>query len=297
VSGLHPDRLKELGLFLRSRRERLAPRDEDRDPSVRRRTPGLRREEVATEAGVGLSWYTWLEQGRDIRVSAHVLRRVARALQLNGPEVAHTFELAGLRAPDTPPFIATSVNATLQRVLNSLEHIPAYVQNQRWDRIAWNDAALALMGDFATGDIADRNTVWRTFANARVRNYTKDWERIAQVVVAEFHVSIGRDVDQAWLTDFLNRLCAVSPEFRDLWERRAIGARREEKTIIQSAEGPLHLERSVFQIPYDPGLALVMFTPLFDEDSPRRLKLLVEKFKSQRERARRMLQGSGAVKS
>ena len=127
-------RRKELARFLRSRREKLrAPAGLE---ATRRRTPGLRREEVAERAGVGLSWYTWLEQGRDIRVSPEVLRRLSRALHLNTTEQRHIFQLAGIEAPASAPPVIEAVRPSLQRLLDNMEYTPAYVHNARWDRIA-----------------------------------------------------------------------------------------------------------------------------------------------------------------
>ena len=263
---------------------------------MRRRTPGLRREEVAQIAGVSASWYTWLEQGREIRVSVDVLGRISRALQLNGDEITYLFELAGLEAPHALPEVVLSVNPTLQRVLDRMEFVPAYVHNHRWDRIAWNKAALALMGDFSREPLEDRNTVWRTFANPIVRAYTEDWAHIAQVVIAEFHASVSRYFDDPWLMGFVARLSEASPEFRLWWARRDVIRRREEKTVIKHATaGALHLERSIFQIPYDPGLSLVLFTPIDTENSPARLKALVESFSSPREKSVRKRKGTDHV--
>jgi len=283
----HYSRHKELGDFLRSRRERILPQTVGIGPSPRRRSRGLRREEVAGIAGVGVSWYAWLEQGRDIRVSSGVLRRVSKALRLNREEVLHIFALAGLEPPEVPPPCALTVNPTLQRVLDNLVYVPAYVHNCHWDRIAWNDAALALMGDFASGSPEQRNTVWRTFANPEVFEYTRHWKHMAEVVVAEFNATVSRQFDDPWLMDFVSRLSAVSPFFRESWARREVIARREEKTVFEHASaGALHFERSVFQVPYDPGLSLIMFTPLPTEDSPARLRELVDTFKQGRSKHR-----------
>jgi transcriptional regulator with XRE-family HTH domain len=169
-------RRKELGQFLRSRRERSKPSQALLDRHPRRRTPGLRREEVAEEAGIGITWYTWLEQGRDIGVSPEVLRRLSRALSLSREETKHLFRLSGVGLVEDVPPLPSIVKPSLQRVLDAMEYIPAYVHNARWDRIAWNDAALALMGDFSSDPLEQRNTVWRTFLSPDVRAYTEDWD-------------------------------------------------------------------------------------------------------------------------
>jgi transcriptional regulator with XRE-family HTH domain len=251
----------------------------------RRRTPGLRREEVAEQAGVGVSWYTRLEQGRDIRVSAQVLRRIARSLRLDREETVHALRLAGFGVPEEPPQVASTVRPTLQRVLDAMEYIPAYVHNARWDRIAWNDAALALMGDFASDPPDQRNTVWRTFADPAVRAYSEDWEQVARIVIAEFNASVSQQFDDPWLMAFVDRISDHSPEFRQWWATREIIARQEGETrILHQVAGRLHLERSVFQIPYDPSLSLVMFTPLAVERTPERLRELVDAFRQRHAR-------------
>ena len=274
-------RKKELGQFLRSRRERM-PLSLDRSLNrSRRRTPGMRREEVAEAAGVGVSWYTWLEQGRDIMVSQEILRRICRALQLDPDETRHVFRLAGRTSPEEAEGTTTGVKPSLQNVLNALEHVPAYVHNARWDRIAWNDASLALMGDFSKDPPEERNTIWRTFLNPAVREYSADWDHLARIIVAEFNASLGRQFDEPWLKEFIDRLGALSPEFLALWNQREVLPRREERTRINhKGVGQLHLERSIFQVPYEPGLSMVIFTPLPDEDTPEKLRRMVKEFKA-----------------
>lgn len=279
----HVLRRRELGQFLRSRRERIKPPEELLELHPRRRTPGLRREEVASQAGVGISWYTWLEQGRDINVSPEVMRRIARALGLGRDETRHIFRLAGLGVQEEAPPIPTSLKPSIQRLLDAMEYIPAYVHNARWDRIGWNDAALALMGDFSNDPVEERNTVWRTFLSPEVRSYTADWQHIARIVIAEFNASISQQFDDPWLGDFIERLSARAPEFRELWQQREVIPRQEERTLIQhKLAGPLHLERSILQIPYEPSLSVVVFTPVEVADTPRRIRELVDGFRAER---------------
>lgn len=281
----HFSRKLELGQFLRSRRERTAPTERMVASHPRRRTPGLRREEVADAAGVSLSWYTWLEQGRDINVSPEALRRVSRALLLEQHEVAHVFRLAGLGLPEEAPPLPITVNPSLQRLLDAMVYIPSYVHNSRWDRIAWNDASLALMGDFSKDPFEERNTVWRTFLNPEVRGYTEDWSSLAQIVVAEFNSSYGRQFEDPWLKQFVEGLAAMSPEFQELWELRAVLPRQVKPTCINhTSAGRFYLERSVFAIPSEQNLSLVVFTPLAREDSARRMVALVDDFRATRQR-------------
>jgi transcriptional regulator with XRE-family HTH domain len=279
----HFSRKKELGYFLRSRREKMEPNEGLLEKHPRRRTPGLRREEIAEEAGIGVSWYTWIEQGRDINISPDMLGRVTRALKLNRDEVVHAFRLAGVGLPEAASPVPNSIRPSLQRVLDAMEYIPAYVHNARWDRIAWNDASLALMGDFSKDSVEERNTVWRTFLNPEVRRYTEDWERLARIVIAEFHASLGLQFEDPWLKQFVDRLSSRSDAFQQLWAEREVIPRQEEKTRIHHKEtGWLHLERSIFEIPYEQSLSLIVFTPLETNDTPRRMRELVENFRGDR---------------
>lgn len=286
-AAAHTERQKELGQFLRSRRERLKPDTAQLSRHPRRRTPGWRREELAEEAGVGVTWYTWLEQGRDIRASPEAMRRICRALHLDKEETRYAFGLAGLGLVQEPMTITKSVPRALQRVLDNMDYIAAYVHNARWDRIAWNDAALALMGDFKNGPPEHRNTVWRTFANPEVRAYTVNWRKVARIVIAEFHASMSQEFEHPWLAEFVARLSRESPEFREWWPEREVMSRKGGKTSLRNPEvGVLHLERSIFQVPYDPGLSLVMFTPVPKDESPERMRKAVDAFRSRRKNSR-----------
>jgi transcriptional regulator with XRE-family HTH domain len=274
----HVMRRRELAGFLRTRRERLAAPQAAQ--GQRRRTPGLRREEVAEKAGVGLSWYTWLEQGRDIRVSPEVLRRIARALQLNATELRHIFQLAGLELPVTAPPVITAVRPSLQRLLDSMEYTPAYIHNARWDRIAWNQAALALMGDFSRDPEEERNTLWRTFVKEEVKGYTEDWELLARELIGEFNASVSQQLDDPWLEDFTERLAARSAEFRQWRLEREVKTRDSWPTRIRHrSAGLLHLERSVFCVPHAESLSMVVFVPLDIEGSPARLRKAIDQFR------------------
>src|SRR5882672_660204 len=141
-------RRRELGAFLRSRRERLAPGDVGLPDGARRRTPGLRREEVALLGGVGTTWYSWLEQGREVRPSVETLSALARALRLDPAERHHLYVLAGRPPPDDRARAPEEVGEPLRRMLDSLADQPAYVIGRRWDVLAWNRAAAAVFGDY-----------------------------------------------------------------------------------------------------------------------------------------------------
>lgn len=183
---------EELAGFLRSRRERLAPLDAGVRAGPRRRTPGLRREEVAQLSGVSLTWYTWLEQARDITVSRQVLDAVARALQLPATERRYLFALAGEPLPADPA--PAPVSPTLQRLVDSLDPNPAYLVNPCYDILAWNRAEAGLIGDPARLPDAERNTIWLLFTDPAMRTLLVDWRGEAQRLLAQYRAAAGHHV-------------------------------------------------------------------------------------------------------
>jgi transcriptional regulator with XRE-family HTH domain len=212
----------ELGRFLRSRRERITPDRVGIPNGGRRRTPGLRREEVARLAGVGVSWYTWLEQARDIQASPAVLDAVARALLLEPYERRHLFTLAGAvdpAAPDEPGLAA--VPPQVQALLDQLEPFPANVQSTRCDLLAYNTSYRLLVADLDALPVEDRNVVWLTFTHPAWRRALVDWPATADRVVAQFRAAYSEHMDDpAWR--WLHRLQQASPEFTQRWQRHEI---------------------------------------------------------------------------
>jgi transcriptional regulator with XRE-family HTH domain len=190
-------RRRELAAFLRSRRERIGPEQVGLPPTRRRRTPGLRREEVAQLAGVGVTWYTWLEQGRDINPSAQVLDAVARTLRLDTHERSHLFTLAGL--PDTAiATIALECDAlcpTAQLLLDQLEPFPACVVNARWDLLAFNRAYASIFDGLETMPIEDRNCLWLAFTDPSWRAAIVDWEEGVARLVAQYRAAMAEYID------------------------------------------------------------------------------------------------------
>src|SRR3954454_2249881 len=179
-------RRDELADFLRNRRASLTPDDVGLPNGGRRRTPGLRREEVAQLAGVGATWYTWLEQGRDVRASLEVLEAISSALRLTRAERAHLILLG--RGEEAPPCKSPveRASASLRRLIANLGTNPAYIIGRRWDYLAWNDAATALLGDFGALPRSARNHVWQTFMAPRRRALFTDWELTYPLLVAKF---------------------------------------------------------------------------------------------------------------
>lgn len=215
-------RQREFGDFLRSRRERLTPASVGLPNGFRRRTPGLRREEVALLAGVGTTWYTWLEQGRDVRPSAEVLNALAEALRLDPAERQHLFILADRPSPAALMTGPEHVPEALIRMLNSMTDQPAYVLGRRWDVLAWNEAAVAVFGDFGRLEGDARNIIYMMFANESHRQLLADWDDLAPLSLAMFRADSARYAGDPDFERLIALLMAVSPEFRTWWPRHDV---------------------------------------------------------------------------
>lgn len=269
-----PTRSAELADFLRVRRARTTP-EEAGFARGRRRTPGLRREEVAQIAGVSVTWYTWLEQARPIRVSDETLESIARAFRLTEAERAHLFLLGLGRLPADPTHPLVAVPATLQRLVHSLGPVPAYATGPLWELLAWNPAAAAAFG-LNTLPAADRNMLWYIFMHPEARRRLLHWEGNAQRVLAQFRAATARLVGDPRVTALVNRLRAASPEFAEWWPRHDVlgrpGCRKE---ILHPEAGRLVLEHNAL-VPHDsPDLKVIVYTPLDEEDTPEKLRNLV----------------------
>src|SRR5579862_7578913 len=205
-----------LGSYLKDRRTRLDPAAFGVS-SVRRRTPGLRREEVAQRANVSVTWYTWLEQGRGGAPSASVLDRIARALMLTEVEREHLFLLGLGRPPEVRYRKDEGVTPRLQRVLDALEPSPALIRTATWDVVAWNRAATVMLFDYASAPPRERNVLRFIFLDPRVRAAQHDWESVARFVVGAFRVDAARAGAAAEVEPLVDELCRLSPEFNEMW--------------------------------------------------------------------------------
>ncbi|MFQ6395462.1 helix-turn-helix transcriptional regulator [Nocardia sp. KC 131] len=262
----------ELREFLRSRRERLTPSDVGLPDPGRRRTPGLRREEVAVLAGVGVSWYTWLEQGRDIKVSDDVLDAVARALLLNDIERAHLYRLAGLNPPQAQSAPSIPASPQLQRLLESWAPRPGYIRDRHWNFTAVNDAARLVFG---YGD-TDHNCLVSFFTNARYRVLHQHWADTAPAVAAGFRADAARYPDDPEFDRIADDLIQVSPEFAELWARHdAADHSSAVKAVDHPEAGLLVFEATLFALPEHPGQHLILHNPRPDTDTAERLERLM----------------------
>ncbi|MET7487564.1 helix-turn-helix transcriptional regulator [Streptomyces sp. NPDC005538] len=215
------DRRRELAEFLRSRRARRTPAEAGLPTFGRRRTPGLRREEVATLAGVSITWYTWLEQARDIRVSRQILGSLATALGLDEVERVHLFRLADEPPPDGPPS-RPELPPQYELLLTHLDPNPAFIVNPRFDILAWNRGCELLYGDLGALPAARRNVLWLTFTSPEVREMTRDWEAEAALTVALFRTQANEGILAPGITALIAELTDASPDFARMWRRKEL---------------------------------------------------------------------------
>ncbi|HEY3561053.1 MAG TPA: helix-turn-helix transcriptional regulator [Kribbella sp.] len=235
-------RQRELGVFLRSRRERIRPDEVGFAPGGRRRTPGLRREEVALLAGVGVTWYTWLEQGRDINVSAQVLEAVADTLRLDRQERNHLFTLAGLQLGPARGDCSV-LPPSVQKTLDAVTPYPALVLNARYDILAFNQAYCRVVLDLEEIPIEERNMLWVTFVSHEWRCSFVESESMKLHMVAGFRAAMADHVGEPAWQDLVERLLAGSKLFAELWDRYEVAAPSTRIKLLENATaGVLRIE-------------------------------------------------------
>jgi transcriptional regulator with XRE-family HTH domain len=258
-----------LGAYLRARRTRLDPAALGFPPG-RRRTPGLRREEVAQRANISPTWYTWLEQGRGGAPSADVLERIAAGLMLTEPEREHLFMLGLGRPPEVRYKPVDGVSPRLQRVLDALADSPAIVKTATWDVVAWNRAAAALLTDYSKLPREGRNIMRLMFANPGVRAAQEDWLSVARFVVGAFRADVARAGAGGEAGRLIEELSRTSPEFDALWRDNDVVAHGEGlKRIRHPQAGLIQLEFSAFAVDARPELGMIVYNPATPEDAAR----------------------------
>ncbi|SNS37821.1 helix-turn-helix transcriptional regulator [Actinomadura mexicana] len=273
-SGAGPRRRTELAAFLRSRRERITPEDVGMPPGLRRRTPGLRREEVAQLAGVGVTWYTWLEQGRPINASTQVLDAVARTLRLDGAEREHLYRLADV--PDAAvEEEAGSLPEDVQGILDALAPMPAAVANARSDILAWNSAYSAILPHVPTARPCERNSLWMVFTLPPCCNPVANLEEAAPGHVAVFRHRYSRHLDEPGWKELVRRLQAASPLFARLWASHDVALPGPSvKVFRHHAAGEIRTRTTSMDITASLNARLVVYTPT-DEQSRERIGRLL----------------------
>lgn len=269
LEGTVGDRRRELAEFLRSRRARLGPADIGLVPGTRRRTPGLRREEVAQEAGVGVTWYTWLEQGRPINASGQVLDAVARALRLDEAEREHLYRLADLPLRRTTE-AASVVPSALTEVLAALDPLPAVLVNSRWDLLATNLAYRQLFAHWHHTEGKLRNMLWCIFMEPAVRARFLNFEEDAPRSVAQLRTSFASHLGERAWTDFIRELTEGSADFARMWALHDVarpGVRV--KSFLDPRAGLLRIITTSFAVTEMPECRVIVYTPADDETRAR----------------------------
>jgi len=271
-----------LGTYLRDRRAKL-------DPATfgfslnRRRTPGLRREEVAQRANVSATCYTWLEQGRGGAPSADVLDRIARAMMLTDVEREHIFLLGLGRPPEVRYEAGHGITPRLQRILDALDVCPAFIKTPTWDVVAWNAAAAAVLTDYARLAPEQRNIIRLIFRDSHVRARQDNWSNVARFVVAAFRADVARAGATNAVQGLVDDLCRQSPEFAAMWRDNDVRAHGDgTKTLHHPAIGPLQMEYSAFAVDGRPDLGMVVYNPLTRADADKIRTLLKAQRKGSR---------------
>lgn len=267
-----------LGAYLKDRRAKLDPAAFGL-PSARRRTPGLRREEVAQRANISPTWYTWLEQGRGGAPSADVLDRIAGALLLTDVEREHLFLLALGRPPEAHYRKSQDVAPRLQHVLDALDPRPAIIRTAIWDVLAWNRAASVMLIDYGSLPPERRNILRFIFLDPRMRASQYDWESVARFALGSFRVDAARAGASAEVEPLVEELCRKSPEFAAMWRENDVRGPHGEavKHIRHPVIGPLAFEYSAFAVDGRTDLSMVVYNPATPEDA-QRIRSLVDAY-------------------
>ena len=269
----------QLGTYLRDRRTRL-------DPAAfgfaggRRRTPGLRREEVASRANISPTWYTWLEQGRGGAPSADVLDRIAKGLMLTEPEREHLYMLGLGRPPEARYQPVDGISPRLQRVLDGMPLSPAIIKTAMWEVVGWNRAAAALLTDYSKLPREGRNILRLLFGNTKVRARNEDWASVARFVVGAIRAAVARAGanSSAEVTKLVAELSRTSPEFEALWQDNDVVAHGEGvKRIHHPDAGLLEMEFSSFAVEGRPELGMIVYNPASPADAERLRALVAAK--------------------
>jgi transcriptional regulator with XRE-family HTH domain len=268
------ERRRELATFLRSRRERIRPEEVGFAPGGRRRTPGLRREEVAQLAGVGVTWYTWLEQGRDINVSTQVVEAISRTLRLDRLERNHLYTLAGITLGPARGDCA-ALPDSIQRMLDQVSPYPAVVLNARYDVLAFNDAYCKVVVDVGAIPLEERNILWLTFVSQEWQCSFLETETMRMHMVAGYRAAMADHLGEPEWQDLTRRLLASSPLFARLWERYDVAAPSTKIKLLENAKvGLLRVEPANLWLTQLGQLRAIVYTPV-DEETEAKFRLLV----------------------
>lgn len=276
-------RRRELADFLRTRRARLSPEMCGLRSGPRRRTGGLRREEIAELAGVSPSWYTKLEQGRDIGVSVRFLRNLVDALKLNSAEASQLFELALLEPSEHAAQNTGDVIPALQRMIDNMAISPAFILTARGDYLGSNDAADRLFGTYADNPSFERNLLVNLFLSQKVEHALPAWNDSADYQVSVFRSAFARNASNPSFIELVDRLMKESPEFRRIWEKHEVQSQTTRTLVFEHPMvGTLKLDYLTFYADMNTNLRIDIYTPLDELESKRKITQLLGARKSAR---------------
>lgn len=251
-------RRQELSDFLRTRRARVSPTDVGLVAAERRRTPGLRREDVAQLAGVSATWYTWLEQGRPVKASSQLLENLARIFNLSPTERVQLFHLASRRPPLDRDPCSEQISPLMDRLMNQMGKIPALIVGRRWDVLATNAALRAVFFDFESLPVEERNLIWFHFTNPAAR-IIDNWEATTREVLARFRVDYGRHAGDSDFIELVERLKAASAEFAEWWPSQEVSPLAEGR--VEFMHGTIFGDHITLSMAQNPDLRLILIIP------------------------------------
>ncbi|NQX44304.1 helix-turn-helix domain-containing protein [Paenibacillus tritici] len=265
---------KTLGAFLKSRRERLSPKDVGLSiHNGQRKTPGLRREEVSLLAGVSVTYYTWLEQGRELTASREVMQSIAEALQLSADEKNHLFELWNPHTSNPPlPLAAPDfVNPQMQLIIDQIEY-PSYITNERSEILAWNEAAGEMIADFASIAAEDRYFIRLLFNNMDIRRRIVNIEEFSSYAVSVFRTYYDKHKGDPWYEETVKELTGSSREFNQIWKSYDIQLKKVQRITLQSLDIPKYVTydiNSLLDLSGSPDIHICVYTPVLEGNADR----------------------------
>ncbi|WP_438350488.1 helix-turn-helix transcriptional regulator [Paenibacillus sp. FA6] len=273
-------RLQALSYFLKARRAAISPASVGLPEGTRRRTPGLRREEVAQLAGVSNTWYTWLEQGRDIKVSSSVLDCIAAALQLTKDERNYLFALALETGSGSAPFEQEEfsvISPALQKILLELKYCPTIISDRRCGIVGWNEAAAHVFLNFAQLPIEERNMIRLLFVRKEFQRLAVNWEQFVGGYLSIFRAYYGQYVEDRWYDDFIGELKTLHPDFNELWEQSQVSSAPDVLLEFRHAKaGKMLFHLTSLQVHGTADLRCSIYTPAGDSNTESKLKQLME---------------------
>ncbi|WII38598.1 helix-turn-helix transcriptional regulator [Paenibacillus thiaminolyticus] len=275
-----PTRLQMLSEFLRAKRAQILPQSVGLPAGTRRRTPGLRREEVAQLAGVSTTWYTWLEQGRDIQVSASVLDSIAEALKLTVDERKYLYALAleGGAGPAVREEEEPQISPALQRILQELRHCPTIVSDRRCHIVGWNEAASHVFLDFTVIPPEERNMIRLLFTRKEFQSLAVNWEHFVKGFLSIFRAYYGQYVEDGWYDRFLEEMKEVHPDFQRLWNQSQVSTAPEVVIEFRHARaGKMLFHLTSLQVQGDADLRCSIYTPAPESSTEFKLVKLMDR--------------------